>query len=460
VLTTPYSYNIDLNDLNTSHSLAVLSVRAGSRVLDIGAADGSVAKILKQRGCQVWAVEMDENAARAAALVCEHVVVGDVESMDLDDAFGGMRFDAVLLLDVLEHLREPLSALKRSAKLLEPDGQIVASIPNVTHGAVRLSLLRGTFRYTETGLLDRTHLRFFDRDAVEQLFAEAGLEVADRLRVTRGLTETEIPIDLAGFPPSVISDVERDPESATFQFVMVAKTRSGIGSWHQSESLAARLQEQVHQLERQFRECEGYAKSLERRIQEHDQTSRQASRDIADLALRLDEAKAALEERGDALSGRMEELHHRDRELRYAQSSLAIQEAFISELRQKMLDRDREAADLAGQAQNAQMYALDRDREAADLAQQVQNAQMCALDRDREAAALIEEAQSARVRAASELATVQARQLYTAEELTRAQTALSAPSIRTVTRFSAWLRTHPRLRNSLRWCFGSMFLPS
>jgi len=156
----------------------------------------------------------------------------------------------------------------------------------------------------------------------------------------------------------------------------------------------------------------------------------------------------------------MEELHHRDRELRYAQSSLAIQEAFISELRQKMLDRDREAADLAGQAQNAQMYALDRDREAADLAQQVQNAQMCALDRDREAAALIEEAQSARVRAASELAAVQARQLYTAEELTRAQTALSAPSIRTVTRFSAWLRTHPRLRNSLRWCFGSMFLPS
>src|SRR5438477_5271006 len=107
VPSTRYSYDIDLQNLNTSHSLAILSVHPGSRVLDIGAADGSVARVLVSRGCEVWGVEVDEQAARQAALVCHRVVVGDAERLDLDEALGGMRFDVVLLLDVLEHLVEP-----------------------------------------------------------------------------------------------------------------------------------------------------------------------------------------------------------------------------------------------------------------------------------------------------------------------------------------------------------------
>jgi hypothetical protein len=75
--------------------------------------------------------------------MCESMVVGNVEQLDLAEAFGDKRFDVVLCLDVLEHLVEPLDTLRRLKDLLTPSGILVASIPNVTHAAVRLQLLGG-----------------------------------------------------------------------------------------------------------------------------------------------------------------------------------------------------------------------------------------------------------------------------------------------------------------------------
>ena len=190
---TRYSYDIDLDNLNTSHAVGILSVPPGNRVLDVGAADGSVARLLTGRGCRVWGIEVDETAARAAATICQRVFIRDVEHTELDAELEATPFDTILFLDILEHLRDPLALLKRAQRWLEPHGQIIASIPNVTHGAVRLNLLKGNFTYTDTGLLDRTHLHFFDRMAVEALFDAAGLQVRDRLRITRAITETEIP---------------------------------------------------------------------------------------------------------------------------------------------------------------------------------------------------------------------------------------------------------------------------
>src|SRR5579859_5951000 len=135
-----YSASIDLANLNDAHSLGILSVPAGSRVLDIGAADGSVARVLKERGCRVWAVELEAAVARQARRHCEQVVQGDVEALDLAAEFDSLSFDAILLLDVLEHLREPQRVLREAAALLAPSGRVVASIPNVSHADLRLHL--------------------------------------------------------------------------------------------------------------------------------------------------------------------------------------------------------------------------------------------------------------------------------------------------------------------------------
>jgi 2-polyprenyl-3-methyl-5-hydroxy-6-metoxy-1,4-benzoquinol methylase len=252
--TSRYAREVDLTDLNNAHTLGILAVPPGSRVLDIGAASGSVARGLVERDCKVWAVEIDPESARAAEPMCEQVVVADVEKLDIASAFDGVEFDAVLLLDVLEHLRDPLAVLRKCAAMVGGGGRLVMSIPNVAHAAVRLALLSGRFRYTERGLLDETHLRFFDRAAADQLLVDAELTVIEDLRTTAGLTETEIPIEPGSFPPEVIAEATRDPDSETYQFIFVATPRRDGAAL--AGSLALELQRRVEELERMIRELE------------------------------------------------------------------------------------------------------------------------------------------------------------------------------------------------------------
>src|SRR6202034_2937520 len=112
-----YRAEINLTDVNDSHVLAIGRVPANSRVLDLGAADGSVASVLQHMGCRVWGVEIDPAAAEEARTFCENVIVADLNVIDFADQLGGERFDVVLMLDVLEHLGEPASVLRRVASV-------------------------------------------------------------------------------------------------------------------------------------------------------------------------------------------------------------------------------------------------------------------------------------------------------------------------------------------------------
>ena len=169
-----YSRSFDLDDLDNPHTLAVLCVPPGATVLDLGVASGEpVARELQAQSCQVFGVEIDQDAAQAASQYCR-----DVRVADLDDpaalAPWPDPFDVVLALDVLEHLLQPAEVLHRAMTLLNPGGFVCVSIPNIAHFSVREQLLHGRFQYTDDGLLDRTHLRFFDWPAVVTLFQDAG----------------------------------------------------------------------------------------------------------------------------------------------------------------------------------------------------------------------------------------------------------------------------------------------
>jgi len=329
-----YSYAVDIENPTTSHSQAVLLVAPGSTVLDIGAADGSVARPLVTRGCRVWGVELDPVAAARARGACERVLVGDVEEMDLQALLEGQRFDYILCLDVLEHLRRPLAVLTRARDHLAPGGRLIASIPNIAHGAVRLKLMSGAFTYTETGLLDKTHLHFFDRPGAEALIADARLRIVERLRVTREVTETEIPIDLSAVPPQLLQQLREDPDATTYQFIFVAMpTESAAAASIAGASLAERLQHRVIELETTYRELETYARSLEQ--QQRDQEAH-----IESLTSRAAEEQASTElersraqELREELERRIEELALRHVELRHLQADLAVKEAFIEDLR-------------------------------------------------------------------------------------------------------------------------------
>lgn len=215
-----YTANMDLRLVNDAHILAVGRVPARSRVLDLGAADGSVASVLKAMGCRVWGVEMDPEAAETARLHCEEVVVGDLEDPATLDGLEGHQFDVVLMLDVLEHLSDPARVLGTVGRLLGPGGWGVISLPNVAHISLRLELMEGRFTYRDAGLLDRTHLRFFDRPGVDQLMEDAGWAVFGLERVTRRLGDTEI--DFEDPDVDLVQRISADPEAYTYQFVLSA----------------------------------------------------------------------------------------------------------------------------------------------------------------------------------------------------------------------------------------------
>lgn len=192
------------------------------RVLDLGCATGTLARFLVEQGCTVVGVEVDAAAAAHATAWCEHVVVGDLDLIELKAELGGQCFDVVVAGDVLEHLRDPTRVLASLPALLAPDGRIVASLPNVAHGSVRLALLAGEFPYDDAGLLDRTHLRFFTAASARQMFEATGFEVERLERITVPVDQA-VPFDRSALPPGVEEAVTEMPEATTFQFVLVAR---------------------------------------------------------------------------------------------------------------------------------------------------------------------------------------------------------------------------------------------
>lgn len=153
-------------------------------VLDVGCASGYLARLLIERNCRVVGVEIDPDAARRARAYCQEVYELSAETLDRLPADCGP-FQVILFGDVLEHLAHPDKALSAARRLLQPDGTVVLSVPNIAHFSIRLHLLMGRFNYTAAGLLDRTHLHFFTRQSIAELARSCGFRVVAR-DVTQG----------------------------------------------------------------------------------------------------------------------------------------------------------------------------------------------------------------------------------------------------------------------------------
>jgi 2-polyprenyl-3-methyl-5-hydroxy-6-metoxy-1,4-benzoquinol methylase len=139
--------------------LALLDAGA-RRVLDVGCGAGDNAARLRARGCEVHGITQSRAEAALAAPHLTRSWVFDIEGawpaeLELE------RFDTLLFSHVLEHLRDPSQVLARFCRLLRPGGSVLIAVPNVLGWRQRLSFLAGRFEYTQSGVLDSTHLRFF-----------------------------------------------------------------------------------------------------------------------------------------------------------------------------------------------------------------------------------------------------------------------------------------------------------
>jgi 2-polyprenyl-3-methyl-5-hydroxy-6-metoxy-1,4-benzoquinol methylase len=253
----PHRYHTEIDpESDTSHAIVLRLVGSAPRVLDVGCATGAVAAALKDRGCRVAGVEVDKAAAEKARPHLDDLLVGSVQELDLLAHFGEGAFDAIILADVLEHLEDPTAILRQMRPLLADDGFVVASIPNVAHGSVRLALLQGRFEYTEVGLLDRTHLRFFTSTTVDNLFADAGFVPVEVERTTVDFFETEIKLSPSDFDRTVLDALEADPEATTYQFVVKARPDGGDLRIRELQLREHQLQQLIHELEHELRTVE------------------------------------------------------------------------------------------------------------------------------------------------------------------------------------------------------------
>lgn len=250
-----YDATIDMSS-NNSHTLMIELVGGGKRVLDVGCATGYLAAALAERGCSVSGVEGDPEAAEQARPHLEQLIVGDLATLDLDAELDGARFDVVVLGDVLEHLVDPQSLLRRCTQLLAPGGSVVISMPHVGHGSVRLALLQGRWEYRDRGLLDRTHLRFVTRRSLLDMVHESGLTVVDMRETTVDPLAAEVEVDTEALPPGVVDWVRAQPDAYTYQFVLRAVRDDARGA---AESVAVErqaLRRRVEQLEDTVRSLE------------------------------------------------------------------------------------------------------------------------------------------------------------------------------------------------------------
>lgn len=165
---------------NTRADLIALLPSIRGRFLEVGCGEGATLEYVRSKGAD-YVAGIDSNSAAIAAANrkgLDRAIVADIEKDELP--FGEKEFDCIVLADVLEHLYDPWSVLRKLRSRLKDDGRMLLSIPNVKHYSVLGPLVfRDEWSYSDIGILDSSHLRFFTLREIKKLLAGAGLTPRD-----------------------------------------------------------------------------------------------------------------------------------------------------------------------------------------------------------------------------------------------------------------------------------------
>jgi methionine biosynthesis protein MetW len=178
VQTIHYDFDLHLDIPSNAHALQFALVPERARVLDVGCGSGILgAALMQKKQCTVVGVDSDPKAVAIAKGRLNDARSVDLEHTGWSDQLSLAWFDAIIFGDVLEHTKEPEAILREAKRLLAPNGHIIVSLPNVAYIMVRLRMMFGKFNYSDSGILDRTHLRFFTRKSARELIERAGYRI-------------------------------------------------------------------------------------------------------------------------------------------------------------------------------------------------------------------------------------------------------------------------------------------
>lgn len=179
----------------SSHYFVRQMVGRNHDVLDLGCGEGFLARELVKDDNLVTGVDVLPETKRSDALERYYSADLDQGIAPVIDQLNGKRFDRVLLLDVLEHLKNCDGLLQQCKDVVKPGGYVIISLPNIANITVRLALLLGRFNYTERGILDKTHLRFFTRKTARHFVESNGYRIVED-------KDTVMPVELVlGWSP-------------------------------------------------------------------------------------------------------------------------------------------------------------------------------------------------------------------------------------------------------------------
>jgi 2-polyprenyl-3-methyl-5-hydroxy-6-metoxy-1,4-benzoquinol methylase len=217
-----YKVNLSFSQQNDVRVMAANSIENNSKVLDVGCACGDFgALIAEHKNSTVYGMEYNEisleEARKKAVFKCLHQI--DLNKFETSQYGEYLEFfDYITLLDVLEHTTNPDESLLRLKPYIKKDGLFIVSLPNISFGGIKLNLLQDEFNYTDMGILDRTHLRFFTWKSIATFFAELGFEITScQVKIS------DLESDLKGVPVCVEKFVKDNPHSYVYQYVVTSK---------------------------------------------------------------------------------------------------------------------------------------------------------------------------------------------------------------------------------------------
>lgn len=295
-------------------------VPKGSHVLDVGCSSGHFGEVLiHEKQCEVVGLDIDAPDIEIAKQHLTAAYVRNVEHDDLSDLGG---FDVVMFVDVLEHLLDPIGALNRVKKLLNKNGMILFSIPNMAHISIRLMLMKGFFEYTPIGLLDRTHLHYYDEFEVEHIFAEAHLKIEEINAVTKPYPDSKVSEELSGLGLAIVDDKRffnrlEESKAYVFQFVGYAQP-AGIAFTLRERPIRYKMPpEELHLTliarDNELQELGQRLRSLEaegEQLRLHTQELEDRAEWFAEHAKKLEVQQAELEQEVERLNKRNKKLKH------------------------------------------------------------------------------------------------------------------------------------------------------